>query len=157
MPKRRPIYSVDSSALIHAWRRAYRPKNFGAFWEKLDGLIEEGRLRASIEVFNEIAKKDDDLHEWCKERKEKLFVEIDSDCEEEVARIMTDYPRLVDTKKNRSEGDPFVIALASVANPKMKVITQETPGGVRIPDVCKEESIECCDLADMIEEEGWEF
>ena len=27
------IYSIDSSALIHGWRRAYRPKNFGFVWE----------------------------------------------------------------------------------------------------------------------------
>ena len=48
------IYSIDSSALIHGWRRAYRPKNFGFVWEHLAALAEEGRLRASIEVLNEL-------------------------------------------------------------------------------------------------------
>lgn len=157
MPQSRPVYSIDSSGLIHAWRRVYRPKNFAAFWEKLDELIEEGRLRASIEVYGEIEKKDDDLLVWCKERKEKLFVEIDAACEKEVKRLMRTYPRLVDTTKGRSEGDPFVIALASASTPKMKVITEERPGKTRIPDVCRDESIDCCDLADMIEDEGWKF
>jgi hypothetical protein len=74
MPKL-PVYSIDSSALIHGWRRAYRPKNFGLVWERLAILAEERRLRASIEVYNELEKKDDELYKWCKDRKEKMFVE----------------------------------------------------------------------------------
>src|SRR5215813_9928287 len=50
-------YSIDSSALIHGWRRVYRPRNFRIVWERLAALAEEGRLRASIEVFNELQKK----------------------------------------------------------------------------------------------------
>jgi Domain of unknown function (DUF4411) len=53
----RPVYSVDSSALIHGWRRAYRPKNFASVWARFDVLIDEGRLRSSIEVYNELEKK----------------------------------------------------------------------------------------------------
>jgi hypothetical protein len=64
-------YSIDSSALIHGWRRVYRPKNFGIVWEHLDALAEANRLRASIEVFHELQKKEDELLVWCKERKEK--------------------------------------------------------------------------------------
>lgn len=55
------IYSIDSSALIHGWHRVYRPKNFGIIWEHLDALIIEGRLRMSVEVLNELEKKEDDL------------------------------------------------------------------------------------------------
>lgn len=113
----RAVYSIDSSALIHGWRRAYRPKNFGIIWERMDGLIEESRLRASIEVYNELEKKDDELFAWCKERKSQMFVEIDDDCQNHVARIMKSYPRLVDTVKGRSGADPFVIALAATVNP----------------------------------------
>ena len=43
------IYSIDSSALIYGWRRAYRPKNFGFVWEHLNSLVVGSRLRASIE------------------------------------------------------------------------------------------------------------
>ena len=58
----RVVYSIDSSSLIHGWRRVYRPKNLGFVWDRLDALAQEGRLRASVEVFNEIGKKDDELH-----------------------------------------------------------------------------------------------
>jgi adenylate kinase len=152
---RKPVYSVDSSALIHAWRRVYRPKNFGFVWDGFDSLIEEGRLRASIEVYNELEKKDDELFAWCKERKEKLFCEIDDDIQKVVREILRDHPRLVDTVKGRSGADPFVIALAETANPFMVVLTEETRGKIRIPDVCDARRVKSQNLADMIEDEDW--
>jgi uncharacterized protein DUF4411 len=82
------VYSVDSSALIHGWRRIYRPKNFGFVWGRLAKLAEERRLRASIEVYNDLQKKDDELFKWCKERKENMFVEIDDVMQELVTLIM---------------------------------------------------------------------
>ncbi len=151
------VYSVDSSALIHGWRRIYRPKNFSFVWNRLAGLIEESRLRASIEVYHDLEKKDDELFKWCKERKEKMIVEIDDAVQGQVARIMANYPRLVDTVKGRSGSDPFVIALASTTKPPMVVVTEEYVGKVRIPDVCNAEKIDHCGLADLIEREGWKF
>lgn len=151
------VYSIDSSALIHGWRRAYRPKNFAVVWDHLERLADQGRLRASIEVFNELEKKEDELFSWCKERKEKLFVEIDDDIQPHLSRIMTNHPRLVDTVKGRSGADPFVIALAATTDPFMIVVTEEYEGKTRIPDVCSAEQIEYCRLADLIEREDWKF
>jgi hypothetical protein len=147
------IYSFDSSTLIHAWNRVYRPKNFGFVWNGFDALIKEKRMRSSIEVYNELEKKDDELFKWCKERKEGIFVELDEEVQAHVARIMKAYPRLVDTVKGRSGADPFVIALAAAG--KMMVVTEEQPGKMKIPDVCKLEKIECTSLADLIEQENW--
>lgn len=151
------VYSIDSSALIHGWRRTYRPKNFGLVWDHFDVLIDQGRFRSSIEVYNELEKKDDELFKWCKERKDKMFVELDAETQAHVSSIMAKYPRLVDTAKGRSGADPFVIALAITTNPCMVVVTEETPGKTRIPDVCRGENIPCCGLADMIEREEWTF
>jgi hypothetical protein len=89
-----PIYSIDSSALIHGWRRIYRPRNFGVIWRHIDGLIADGRLRASIEVYREMEQKDDELFAWCRERRQALFVEIDDACQEHVSRIMGLFPDL---------------------------------------------------------------
>src|ERR1700756_3606802 len=119
---RKPIYSVDSSALIHAWRRVYRPKNFGFVWNGFDSLIENKRLCASVEVYHELEKKDDELFAWCKERKEKLFIEIDDNIQGIVRNILNDHPRLVDTVKGRSGADPFVIALAETTKPPIVVL-----------------------------------
>ncbi|AWL92631.1 DUF4411 family protein [Bradyrhizobium ottawaense] len=149
------VYSIDSSSLIHAWRRIYRPKNFGFVWDGFDRLIAEGRLKASIEVYNELQKKDDELFVWCKERKETLFVEIDDATQEAVAKIMAEHPKIVDTTKGRSGGDPFVIALAASTTPRMMVVTEEFPGKERIPDVCDAQKIDHCGVADLIEREDW--
>jgi Domain of unknown function (DUF4411) len=150
-------YSADSSSLIHGWRRIYRPKNFGFVWDRLGVLIEEGRLKASVEVYNDLEKKDDELFKWCKERKGEFVVEIDDIIQAHVTRIMGAYPRLVDTVKGRSGSDPFVIALAASTNPTMTVVTEEFVGKVRIPDVCNAEKIKYCGLADLIERENWKF
>lgn len=149
------VYSVDSSALIHAYRRIYRPKNFGFVWEGFDKLIAEGRFKSSIEVYNELQKKDDELFAWCKERKEAMFVEIDDTTQEIVALIMAAHPKLVDTAKGRSGADPFVMALAASTKPQMWVVTEEYPGKERIPDVCNAQNIDHCGVADLIEKEGW--
>lgn len=150
-----PVYSIDSSALIHAWNRAYRPKNFPTFWRLLDELLEEGRLKASIEVLEELKKKDDEVFAWAKARKVDLFVEIDGPTQDAVIDLMERYPRLVDTVKGKSGGDPFVIALAAVSSPKMVVVTQEDEGKVRIPDVCFTEGITSIKIADLIGLENW--
>lgn len=150
-----PVYSIDSSSLIHAWNRAYRPKNFPTFWRLLEELIEEGRLKASIEVYNELKKKDDEVFAWAKVHKDKLFVEIDEPTQDEVIDLMANYPTLVDTTKGRSGGDPFVIALALASDPHMIVVTQEDRGKMRIPDVCNAVGVNCVNLAEMIEREDW--
>lgn len=151
------VYSVDTSALIHGWRRIYRPRNFCFVWDRLRVLIEENRFKASIEVYNDLKKKDDELFEWCKEHRDKLVIDIDDDIQAHVSRIMRAYPRLVDTVKGRSVSDPFVIALAASTNPMMTVVTEEYSGKVRIPDVCNAEKIDYCGLADLIEREDWDF
>lgn len=153
----RPTYSIDTSALIHGWHRAYRPKNFEIVWRNMDKLIDEGRLKASIEVWSEIEKKEDELLGWCKDRKSALFVEIDDECQAAVAHIMGAHPRLVDTAKGRSAGDPFVIGLAMSSTPRLTVVTEEKPGRHRIPDVCSAEGVPWFGLADMIEQEDWRF
>ena len=154
------IYCVDTSSLMHAWRRAYPPKRFPAVWRQLEALIEAGRLLASIEVYNELRRKDDDLFEWAKARKEALFREIDEDVQVHVIRLMRTYPKLVDTAKGKSGGDPFVIAQAVAASPTLIVVTQEAGGSEqspKIPFVCAREGVRCIDLLTLIDEEDWTF
>lgn len=160
MPGKDVAYCIDTSSLLHAWFRAYPPKRFSSVWAALDRLIDEGRLIASIEVLNELKKKDDDVFAWARERKDTLFQEIDDDVQEGVVRIMQAYPKLVDTGKGKSGGDPFVIAQALASTPRLVVITQESGGSAdkpKIPYVCTQEGIRHIDLLTLIEEEDWSF
>lgn len=156
----KPVYSIDTSCLVHGWRRAYPPKRFSGLWARIDDLIGEGRLVASIEVYNELEKKDDEIFAWAKERKEALFREIDDDVQGAVVHIMATYPKLVDTGKGKSGGDPFVIAQALAGDPVLTVVSQEKGGTAdkpRIPFVCQAEGVPCIDLLELIEAEDWSF
>lgn len=154
------LFSFDSSSLIHAWNRAYRPQNFPSFWRLLEEAIGAGVVVASVEVLNELSKKDDAVLEWCKRQAAGLCVEIDDEQQEHLQHIMGTYPRLVDTVKGKSGGDPFVIALARVRHGDIVVVSEEDFGrkdSPRIPDVCRAEGIRCYKLADFIEDRGWRF
>lgn len=160
MPASPPIYCFDTSSLLHAWRRAYPPKRFPGVWTAFDHLIEGSRMLASIEVLHELKKKDDDVYGWAKDRKESLFVEIDDGVQAEIVRIMQTYPKLVDTGKGKSGGDPFVIAQALAHNPRLVIVTQEAGGSAdkpKIPYVCDQERLRHIDLLALIEEEDWTF
>ena len=126
-------YSIDTSALLHGWVRAYPPSVFPALWECLAELIENGRLLASKEVLNELKRKDDDVFKWCSDR-EKMFVEIDDEIQDHMAYLMGNYEKLVDTSKGKSGADPFVIALAITHNPTLTVVSEEKGGSAKNPN-----------------------
>jgi len=121
----------------------------------MDELVDDGRLKISSEVYGELEKKDDEVFDWCKKHKTEIFVDIDECVQDRVIEIMSAYPRIVDTKNGKSGGDPFVVALASCGKGITSVVTEENPGGNRIPQICSLEDIDCVNLADLIERESW--
>lgn len=156
----RAKYCIDTSCIIHAWRRAYPPKHFLSFWEHVTALIDAGVIIASEEVLNELKKKDDEIHEWTSTLPAHFSVEISDEQQAALAYIMGKHPRLVDTAKGRSEGDPFVISLALCFNPPLIVISEENHGKVnspKIPDVCRIEGLTCIKLVELVQREDWTF
>ena len=151
-------YSIDTSAILDGWRRHYAPDVFPIIWEKLDELINTGELRATEEVLFELEKKDDNVYDWAKDHP-LLFVPIDSQIQQIVASILEDYERLVDTRKNRTSADPFVIALAQINN--ACVVTGEHLSNnldkPNIPDVCDALGIRYINFFSLIKEQGWVF
>ncbi len=78
------------------------------------------------------------MKEWIKD-KPYLFKEITIEVQEHLRRIMANHGRLVDSIKQRSIADPWVIAFAITEN--AVVVTKQTPAGsisrrIKIPDVC---------------------
>src|SRR5687767_1282558 len=104
-------YCVDTSAWLDGWRRNYPKDVFQTLWTRIEELVDSGEIIASEEVYVEIAKKDDDLHEWIQARKTMLVAPEES-IQIRVGELLAKYPRLVDTLKGRSQADPFVIATA---------------------------------------------
>ena len=153
-------YSIDTSSLIHAWRRAYPIDNFPGFWHNLEDLFSAGHASCADEVFSELKKKDDELFDWCKAREDTVFVGFDGNQEKHLIGIMAEFPRLVDTTKNKSGADPFVIALALSQTPRLTVVTQEEFGKAtspKIPNVCQAKGIRSINLLDLISEMKWKF
>lgn len=146
-------YCVDTSAWMDGWQRYYPNDVFPTLWQRLHDRITAGEIIASEEVYVELARKDDALHKWLQERKQML-VPLDEDIQTHAGELLHEYPRLVDTLRNRSTADPFVVAtaLARIA----VVVTGELPNGrldkPKIPDVCRAKGIRCINFLQMIRE-----
>jgi hypothetical protein len=159
MAVREFIYCIDTSALIHAWVRAYPPDVLPPLWDRIGALIERCLLISPMDVLIELEKKEGDtLCQWCKDR-DRMFIEIDG-FQGEIGYVMNKYPRLVDTVKGKSGADPIVIALALSRNPKLVVVTEEKGGSARkpkIPYVCDQEDLRCIDVLQFIRDHKWQF
>lgn len=154
------IYCIDTSAWLDGWVRDYPNEVFPSLWERLSEAIEEGVLKCSEEVYVEIKKKDDGLRDWLKSRK-KVLVPIDEEILATVSELLAAYPRLVDTHRDRSQADPFVIATAERLGRGTVVVTGEKPRGKldtpKIPDVCDVRGIRHATFLDMLRQLGWRF
>lgn len=159
------IYIIDSSSLIELSKHNAMDV-FVSVWKNISQLINNDRLVAPKEVFNEIKDYDDALAKWARNQK-GLFKEPTIRQIEIVQEILRDYPSLVDVNAKHS-ADPWVIALAiemassqqqTLFKIKRLVVTEEKLRGnkIRIPFVCSKKSIESIDIVGMFRAEGWKF
>lgn len=151
-------YSIDTSAILDGWRRYYPPDVLPDVWTGFDDLIAKGHLVATEEVLLELEKRDDEVHKWAKKRK-RMFVPIDGPIQQAVSSILAAHEKLVDTRKNRSAADPFVIGLAVVHGCAVVTGERETRSLDRpnIPDVCSALGVRSLGLLELFRELGWRF
>ena len=128
---------------------------FPGVWEKLGELIEGGEIIASEEVKHDLSRKDDELFDWANKRSH-MFIPIDEEIQLVVAEILKGHKKLIDTRRNRSGSDPFVIALAKIRG--CAVVTGEKPSNSEkrphIPDVCAALGLKWIDIVQLLREEG---
>lgn len=155
------VYSLDTSALIAAFRERYPIENFPAFWHKIEELIRDDRLKMSEVVFEE-AMRENDIKEWCDQNalKQNFQSPIDESMQIKVNEILREFPKLIDDRRGRSGADPWAIALAMISQ-NCIVVTEEKPThkGHRpnIPDVCAGFNVEYIQMVDLIKRENWIF
>lgn len=154
----KPHYSFDTSALIDGIERFYPIANFPALWEKVDELIDEGRLHVSEEAWNEAVSVAADLQTWCNAAgRVKCVYYTDAAVASLAGQIVAQYPNW--TKQGtKNNADPFVIAVGE-ANGYM-VVSGETNGGPskpKIPYVCGQRSVTHGRFIDVVRSEGWVF
>ena len=85
-------------------------------------MVDAGDIIASEEALEALKRKDDEVHQWARERRQ-MFIPLYPDIQQSVINILTNYPRLIDNRKNRSGAAPFVIALAQIES--CAVVTYE--------------------------------
>lgn len=150
------VYCIDTSALIAAWDERYPIENFPPFWDRVEKLGDAKRLWVPEAVIDETAKRSSELNKWLKARPQ-LVVGFETVVQEAAKGILAKYPRLVMAKKIRYAADPFVIGTAQAKG--MCVLTEEyattSLNRPNIPDVCKELSVPCATLIDVIRAEKW--
>lgn len=148
------IYSCDTSAFLDAWVRHYPPDTFPGVWEQIGNLVSRGRILFIDEVVAELGRKDDGAKEWVAARPESI-VPIDGPIQDAVTDLLRDHQRMLDTRRNKSGADPFVIALAQVH--QCSVLSGERSTGSlrrpKIPDVCAAVDVHCVSLLDMFRAE----
>lgn len=150
-------YCFDTSSLIECWTRYYPIDVFPGLWDELDGLVTNGEIVSPRDVLTEIEKKEDGLHKWAKDRP-TIFLELDEPIQTATTAILRQHPLLVKATAQRTEADPFVIAVAQVR--AIPVVTQEGGGSDRrptIPFVCNALGVRSLNIVEFIREQGWTF
>ena len=154
-----PTYSFDTSGLIDGLERYYPEDNFPALWQRVDDLIDAGRLVISEEVWHEVEVKTMTAKEWCVGRLDRIVVKTDAQIAATVRGILTDHPRLVMNMKGRNRADPFVMAVAQARG--AIVVTGEgsdgTPTRPKIPYICDDMGLPCLRFLGVVQNEGWRF
>ena len=152
----RTVYCADTSALIAAWDERYPIGNFPPLWDRIEQLGTVKRLWIPEAVIDETEKRSKDLNKWLKDRPD-IVIGYETDVQQAARQVLASYPRLVGAKKVRYAADPFVIATAHSRG--MFVLTEEYPTNSlsrpNIPDVCKDMSVPCATLIDVIRSENW--
>src|SRR5262249_27815499 len=130
---------------------------------RVEGLINEGRLRASREVKEEVLHENEGLRDWPKAQ-EELCVESDEAVQKVVALLMAQYYNPAKPDKGIGGADPFVIAVAATQpNQPWIVVSGEKPGSSenpKIPWVCanyKPAPIKHISFLQLVIDEGWEL
>ena len=152
------LYCLDTSVFINGWTKNYPPDVFQGVWDAIDRLIDTNCVSCPREVLEEIRKKTDELCVWA-EARECVFFEHSEAVQRACRFILANpsYRGLVNAKKGRSMGDPWVIAHAQVhgATVVAEEINSRSNKKPKIPDVCRALHIPCIRTVDLLKNIGF--
>jgi Domain of unknown function (DUF4411) len=155
----RPIYSFDTSAFIDWWVRHYPPAILPSLKKQMEGIVQEGRLKASRSVYDELEVGGDELFKWVKSLKSEIVVE-DNEAVQKLARLLIAKYSFPNKPKNGLNGaDPFVIAHAQKNSSPWIVVSGEKgdANNPKIDYVCGQLNVKCLDFRGFWTNEGWTF
>ena len=148
-------YVLDTNVFITGWRY-YPPKLFGDLWDILEEFAKDGSVFTTELVLDELAEKNDEIHQWVKARRVHLVRPLTEDTQRAVREILERNTAFVRPQKTKQWADPFVIAEAKVS--AGVVVTYENPRSPeRMPAVCQKEGVPCIDMIDFFGDAGIRF
>ena len=154
------VYVFDSGPLINMFRHYYRQR-FPSLWDLFDDMVKQKYITSTREVLNELTNYDDELAEWC--RNNRQVFRVPNTDELNIVRNIFIHHHFQSAirKKKRLEGnpvaDPFVIARASFLDGYVVTTESYKPNATKIPNICKKFSVDCINLEQFMEREGWQF
>jgi len=162
------IFYIDTSALVRIFR-FYPSDLVEAIWDKLYDLFNSNILFSHSLVYDEIttnSKQQDLLSKKIKPIK-KYFLPMNFEQAKLVAKIINDFPNLIDATNEKEQADPWIIALAileqnqlNLFNPNKKVfiISEEsTSKQNRIPAVSRNFGLNHLNLTEFYRLNNWSF
>ena len=160
------MYAIDANILITANRRIYPFDIAPAFWRQ---LIAKGsdRLILVDRVRDEILRNEDQLAKWLKENANLMSLRLSADLNvvqsyRRIINSVVENPQYKEAAKTEFAGVADSWLCAHALTYSYTVVTEEIhePGSkrkVKIPNVCKEFSIEYINTIQFIRELGIKF
>lgn len=149
-------YIMDTSSILS--QKPGEPHNrlvYKSKWSKIESYIKNHIIVTCSEVKEEIGDKD--IQQWLALH-HCVVLEIDETIQENVRKIVTDNPRMIEFtgKSGTSSGDAFLIATAMKYG--LTIITEENQDSPKkIPQICKKYGISSVNVTQLCETEGWTF
>jgi len=147
-------YIIDTSSILSQKdNEIYRRDVYKRKWVQIDELIRKHEIITCCEVIDEIY--DENILTWIKSLNCKVL-KIDTTIQQNVIKVVTKHPILIDFKHTKSSGDAFIIATAMKYN--LTVVTEEKENSPKkIPFICKSLNIPCVNILGLCIKEGWIF
>ena len=147
-----PRYCLDTSAWLDGWNRYYPIETFPSVWDRVQSLVEAGRIFWAEEVAIEILDKD--LKIWLAPHASAV---VETAIIWESAQAIQRSFNADLHVKGIYGADSFVIAAAQFRS--LVVVTGEkrSTGRPKIPDVCDQIRIQHLSFLKMLQQEGWRF
>lgn len=145
-------YIMDTcSILSQKPNDPHRRNVYSTLWQKIDELIISKEIVICSDIKEEV--EDEELKPWLQQFE---VLEVDFVIQQNVTRIVNEYPGLLDFANQKSSGDAFLIATAMKYC--IAVITEENKlSPYRIPKVCEAYNIPCYNITELAAKEGWVF
>lgn len=152
-----PKYVIDTGPIIDL--KDYYTDVFVSLWENIDRLIRQGEIISTTEVYRELQKRDDDAKAIADKYK-TIFKRPTLEEQQIVKEILRNHKELIKFKNITSGlpvADPFVIALAKCNGSTLITSELYKANSHNIPNICRDYNIECINLKEFFQKEGWKF